>query len=407
KIASVVHPREWMPCPSCPLCSGAPKTRHFTSYKQATDHALPTKNTVFVAAAFRGRYAGEGPIRPPPPAAPGWRNPVLDQLLSSRVLTIHRSPDFDHFRSIESLGDHRSIPLHWRDFAASFAAVTLKSCSIYLQRSFPRILQARYISTGAIIGFGIDDTVSAIIDGVEAPPSSVLLVKGQATCEIVEPHANLSALIKFDAIEDRGWPSEVAGARLIAAQPAALAALRSVTRDILLLASNSADLLAQPQVIDQLEESLLRATDHVLQTPSLPGVAGRVDLNDYLHLVRGLDEFLQHNAGKVVYSADLARTFGVPVRTLNNAVVAIRGMSMHRYIRLRRLWSVRQQLVQGATAGSLKAIALAHGFWHMGEFRALYRELFGETPQQTLEAPRRGQSLPADRWQSQPYGTLR
>src|SRR6266700_3662252 len=31
-----------MPCPSCPLCSRAPKTRHFTSYKQATDHALLT-----------------------------------------------------------------------------------------------------------------------------------------------------------------------------------------------------------------------------------------------------------------------------------------------------------------------------------------------------------------------------
>ena len=52
--------------------------------------------------------------------------------------------------------------------------------------------------------------------------------------------------------------------------------------------------------------------------------------------------------------------------------------------------------MQGATAESLKAIALAHGFWHMGEFRALYRDLFGETPQQTLAAPLRGHSLPAD-----------
>jgi alkylhydroperoxidase family enzyme len=33
-----------MPCPSCPLCSGVPKTRHFTSYKQATDHARLTLN---------------------------------------------------------------------------------------------------------------------------------------------------------------------------------------------------------------------------------------------------------------------------------------------------------------------------------------------------------------------------
>src|SRR5437762_14289284 len=42
KTASVVHPREWMPCPSCPLCTRAPKTRHFTSYKQATHHELRT-----------------------------------------------------------------------------------------------------------------------------------------------------------------------------------------------------------------------------------------------------------------------------------------------------------------------------------------------------------------------------
>ena len=27
-----------------------------------------------------------------------------------------------------------------------------------------------------------------------------------------------------------------------------------------------------------------------------------------------------------------------------------------------------------------------NGFWHMGEFTALYRELFGETPQQTMAA---------------------
>ncbi len=80
--------------------------------------------------------------------------------------------------------------------------------------------------------------------------------------------------------------------------------------------------------------------------------------------------------------------FNVSVRTLNNAVVAIRGMSMHRYIRLRRLWSVRQQLVQGASIEAMKAIALANGFWHMGEFRTLYRDLFGETPQQTCVAGR-------------------
>jgi AraC family ethanolamine operon transcriptional activator len=314
---------------------------------------------------------------------------MLDQLVSSNVLTISRSPDFDHFRNIERLGDAKSIPLHWRNFAAGFAAVTLKSCSVYLQRTFPRILQTRYVSTGAIVGFAMDDTVSVIIDGVEVRQPSLLLVRGEAPCEIVEPQANLIVFVKFDAIDGRGWPGEPGRAELIPTQLAELAALRSVTRDILLLASNSADLLLQPQVVGQLEESLLNVVDQALQRASPLGDGGRADLGDYLRLVRRLDEFLQQNAAKVLHSADLAKEFGVSVRTLNNAVVAIRGLSMHRYVRLRRLWNVRQQLVWGATAETLKAIALANGFWHMGEFRSLYRDLFGETPQQTLEAARR------------------
>jgi AraC family transcriptional regulator, ethanolamine operon transcriptional activator len=314
---------------------------------------------------------------------------MLDQLLSSRVLTIDRSADFDHFRNIERLGDAKSIPLSWRNFAAGFAAVTLKSCSIYLQRTFPRILQARYVASGAIVAFAMDDAVSVIINGIEVRQPSLLLVKGEVSCEIVEPQANLIVFVKFDAIDGRGWPGEAGRAQLIPIQLAGLAALRSVTRDILLLASNSSDLLLQSQVVNQLEESLLHAVDQTLQRSSALDDGGRADLSQYLLLVRKLDEYLYDNPGKTLHSMDIARDLGVSVRTLNNAVVAIRGLSMHRYTRLRRLWHVRQQLVQGPSADALKAIALANGFWHMGEFRTLYRDLFGETPQQTLETARR------------------
>jgi transcriptional regulator GlxA family with amidase domain len=209
------------------------------------------------------------------------------------------------------------------------------------------------------------------------------------SCEIVEPQANLIVFVKFDAIDGRGWPGEAGRAQLIPIQLAGLAALRSVTRDILLLASNSSDLLLQSQVVNQLEESLLHAVDQTLQRSSALDDGGRADLSQYLLLVRKLDEYLYDNPGKTLHSMDIARDLGVSVRTLNNAVVAIRGLSMHRYTRLRRLWHVRQQLVQGPSADALKAIALANGFWHMGEFRTLYRDLFGETPQQTLETARR------------------
>jgi len=155
-----------------------------------------------------------------------------------------------------------------------------------------------------------------------------------------------------------------------------------------MLASHSPDTLVQPDVIESIEESILQAADLAMAAALPVSEARRLSLSHYLSLVRRFDEFVATNAGRTLYSADVARQLGVSVRTLHNAVVAIRGMSMHRYMRLRRLWSVRQQLLRDASRPSIKAIALLNGFWHMGEFTALYRELFGETPQQTLAAAR-------------------
>ncbi|HKU06476.1 MAG TPA: helix-turn-helix domain-containing protein [Bradyrhizobium sp.] len=299
---------------------------------------------------------------------------------------VTRPADFDHFRNIERLGDARSIPLELKGFAASFAAVTLKSCAIYLQLTFPRILQATYRTGGAIIGFGMDDEVTATVNGAGARPPMVLLTRGCAPCELVEPRANLVAFINFDAIDDRDWPGEAGRAQLIRTGAAELEALRAVIRNVIALASNSAA-FAQPHVIENLEESVLQAVDRVML--AAPAVEGRrANLTQYLALVRRLDEHLAFNASQTLYSAELAKQLGVSVRTLHNAVVTIRGMSMHRYVRLRRLWTVRQQLVQGASTAVIKAIALANGFWHMGEFSSLYRTTFGETPQQTLAAAR-------------------
>jgi AraC family ethanolamine operon transcriptional activator len=47
---------------------------------------------------------------------------------------------------------------------------------------------------------------------------------------------------------------------------------------------------------------------------------------------------------------------------------------------------VRRRLLAGAE--SVKAIALAFGFWHLGDFSASYRLQFGETPSQTLAKSR-------------------
>jgi AraC family transcriptional regulator, ethanolamine operon transcriptional activator len=311
---------------------------------------------------------------------------LIEELVDSDFVKISRSPGFDHFRSIEGLGEANSIPLNCKDFAAAFASLRLKSCTIYLQRTFPRILQVQYSTTGAILGLMMEDAASLTLNGMEARGPAFLLVKGRARCEIVEPQTNLVAFVNFDSVDERGWPGEIDRAQVIATELAKFDALRTTLRDALHLASHSPDTLTRPGVIECVEESILQAVDLAMAAASPVSEARRLSLSHYLSLLRKFDEFVAANAGKTLYSADVARQLGVSVRTLHNAVVAIRGMSMHRYMRLRRLWSVRQQLLRGTSPQSIKAVALVNGFWHMGEFTALYREMFGETPQQTLAA---------------------
>jgi AraC family transcriptional regulator, ethanolamine operon transcriptional activator len=307
--------------------------------------------------------------------------PLLDLLTQSTALRINRFPDIDHFRRIERLSDAQSIPLDLRRFESAFAEVTLKSCSIFLQRTFPRILQARYRTTGAILAFGMNDADVAIVNGVEARPPMMLVVSGSALCDIVEPRANEIAFVNFDAIGNRGWPLIEDSAQLIRAHPGPFRALQAVTRDILLFAANNHEQF--PGAAAAMEESILEAIDNIFSAGEWALTPWRTNLSGYVALVRRLDEFLAQNAENAVYSSDVARALGVSVRTVHNAVVAIRGMSLHRYCRLRRLWNVRRQLILGSDAVRIKVVASVNGFWHMGEFGRHYRAAFGETPQQT------------------------
>jgi AraC family ethanolamine operon transcriptional activator len=52
-------------------------------------------------------------------------------------------------------------------------------------------------------------------------------------------------------------------------------------------------------------------------------------------------------------------------------------MSLHSYVRWKRLITAREKLQQGM---SVKRAALESGFWHLGEFACDYRNLFGELP---------------------------
>jgi AraC-like DNA-binding protein len=119
-------------------------------------------------------------------------------------------------------------------------------------------------------------------------------------------------------------------------------------------------------------------------------VVGRMASRSYCRLVRMIDDYVAFHAAAAIYSADLAEQCGVSVRTLGTAVATVRGMSLHRYLRLKQLWSARAQLVKGSDTITVSSCARANGFHHMGEFARLYRATFGETASCTLARARGG-----------------
>src|SRR4051794_6205274 len=127
------------------------------------------------------------------------------------------------------------------------------------------------------------------------------------------------------------------------------------------------------------------------------------------------DEYLIRNPPKPIYINDLCQILGVSYRKLYEAFILTRGESPSLYLKRRRLMLAHQVLSNaGSEAPLVKTVALDHGFWHFGNFSQDYRNLFGETPSETLVLARsRTNMLPRDDQQrpegaaSGPAATLR
>jgi AraC family ethanolamine operon transcriptional activator len=189
-------------------------------------------------------------------------------------------------------------------------------------------------------------------------------------------------------VRNRGWPEATINFRIFETSSAAQQRLRELVVQVLSVASQLESGTNVAEVSAAIKESLLAGVDAVFADAIPARWATYANSPRQFTIFRDIDDLLSIDVGKPIYSEELAQRVGVSVRTMHDAVLRYRGMSLHRYLRLRRLWLVRKQLLAGIQ--SVKACALAFGFWHLGDFSASYRLQFGETPSQTLARSRAG-----------------
>jgi transcriptional regulator GlxA family with amidase domain len=165
----------------------------------------------------------------------------------------------------------------------------------------------------------------------------------------------------------------------------ALRRLQRLVREIILAAQTADQPWGHASSVS-VKESLLTAIDATVADAADNTWMDRAQIVRQYRMFKAIQSAIEHDIGRPIYSDELANRVGISVRTLHNAVQHYRGMSLHQYLRLRRLWLVRQRLLAGA--GNVKGVALAFGFWHLGDFARSYRAQFGELPSDTLARAR-------------------
>jgi AraC-like DNA-binding protein len=301
---------------------------------------------------------------------------------------IFRFSDIDQYRSAARGFDVDFTPLA-RNIAAEQIVLALGGCDVNFTKSFPRIVDGKLAANCTAIGFTMDDGIPIRFNGVERDRSVVVIGSNGAVYNTVERTERKYASIVFTpSVEDRGWPQANNQFNMYETSPVAQQRLRDLIVHALSAAQQVGDVGDVRTAAFAIRESLLAGVDSVFADVIPTKWASHANSTRQFRIFQDIRAALAGSLTTAIYSEELAQQIGVSVRSMHDAILRYRGMSLHRYLRLRRLWLVRRKLLEG-TADSVKSSALAFGFWHLGDFSASYRMQFGEAPSQTLARSRR------------------
>ncbi|RXH35659.1 transcriptional regulator [Bradyrhizobium nanningense] len=310
----------------------------------------------------------------------------IDDVPRSALKTF-RFSDVDEFRNAIRGLNFEFTPFV-RKISAEQTILSLPGCDVNLTHAFPRVVDAQLVENCTAIGFTMDDlNVPIRFNGSQrARPVVVIGNGGAAYTTIEEVQRQIASVIFRPEVKDRGWPLTLSSFKIFEVSAAGLQRLRSVVRGVLAEASRP---VPAPELLSKgaaMKESLLGAVDEAFES-IVPArwTLGPNDARNF-RIFQDIRALLSDDLSQPIYSDEIARKLGLSVRTMHDVVRRYRGMSLHRYLRLRRLWLVRRRLLAGAD--SVKAVALAYGFWHLSDFSRSYRDQFGETPSQTLDRGR-------------------
>jgi len=144
-------------------------------------------------------------------------------------------------------------------------------------------------------------------------------------------------------------------------------------------AENGAPRAYQTLLRDALTTLLLTGQPHN-QSASLSVPAGAASPG----AVRRAEAYIEAHLCETMAMEEIARAAGTSLRSLQETFRKARGATLSEFIQRRRLALFRCRLSDPLAPASITEIAFSIGLGHLGRAAAAYRELYGETPRETL-----------------------
>jgi AraC family ethanolamine operon transcriptional activator len=176
--------------------------------------------------------------------------------------------------------------------------------------------------------------------------------------------------------------------RLVRTSPAHVASFRAVIRRFMAIDHGFSRFLEIQSIVDSIEAELLAAIVSLVfaneRAPTINSGRPVIPRSDVIRTAKGV---LDERPDSRPAAGSLAAAAGVSERTLRNVFRDYYGVAPLRYLKLRRLHFVRNALKQAdPECDTVTSIASHFGVGELGRFAQDYRQLFGETPAQTLRS---------------------
>jgi AraC-like DNA-binding protein len=197
------------------------------------------------------------------------------------------------------------------------------------------------------------------------------------------PTSELDAAV--EAVTGRQF-SDIQAKYVARPDPALMSRLLKLHQTVGQLAREMPDLLEPPEIGRALEEQLI----HLMVRCLALGAALETTTGDQHHdvIMGRFEAFLESNPDRPLYLTEICAGIRVSERTLRTACEERLGMGPIRFLTLRRMHLVRRSLLKADPKGTnVTCVVTDHGFWELGRFSVAYRNLFGESPSETLRRP--------------------